>query len=96
MIVDDQGQSRWWWERRCFCGVFVFSEIVGARGQLAFQGLFLALIFGGGFAFLGNEIGGVRRHWSGFLRFPRQKLDETALMLFRHAPSGNRLRCLRV
>ncbi len=62
---------------RCFCGVFVFSEIVGARGQLVFQGLFLALIFGGGFAFLGNEIGGVRRHWSGFLRFPRQKLDET-------------------
>ena len=35
------------------CGVFVFSEIVGARGQLVFQGLFLALIFGGGFAFLG-------------------------------------------
>jgi len=56
---------------RCFFRVFVFSEIVGARGQLAFQGLFLALIFGGGFAFLGNKIGRVRRHWSGCLRFPR-------------------------
>ncbi len=58
-----------------------FLEIVGARGQLAFQGLFLALIFGGGFAFLGNEIGGVRRHWSGFLRFPGQlKSDAHSLL----------------
>ena len=41
-----------------FVGCLFFLEIVGARGQLAFQGLFQALIFGGGFAFLGNEIGG--------------------------------------
>ena len=60
-----------------FVGCLFFLEIVGARRQLTFQGLFLALIFWGGFSFLGNEIGGVRRHCSGFLWFPRQKSDET-------------------
>jgi hypothetical protein len=76
---------------RCFCGVFVFSEIVGARGQLAFQGLFLALIFGGSFAFLGNKIGEGEKAlvWL-------SPVSKALLMLFRHAPSGNRLRCLRV